>query len=843
MNSRQLAKPSWIILPLTLFIMANAAHLSAAGPRQFVFEKEKAEQFLRTHRVDITLISTQILDHLSAGRFAEAEEQLDVLLTKRQLNENGVRILELVYTRLSITAPSALLDRWCNTSPESEHPFTVRGMHSLEKAEAVGGAAVGALLSTRDRNIFKQAILNGGDDLQKAYSLNSDNPAAPAAMVLLCLLREVPAADMEMWFDRAIRADPAWLGGYRAKLHYLSPYRFGSEQKMLLFAVQCLRSENNGSALYTLFLEYLEIKLRTIADNIAREQFLLKPDIYTLLRECVERYQTEFPFSTLIASYERLLASALANPYEAITAFSTVLAHDQTDLSARKGRIDAYIVSGQYEEAIEDAMALLIIDPDSWFALSRLGHIYFALKNNKDIGNDYYNQALSRAPGSYLKARLLFTRGQHLSQIGMYQQAIADYSQALTINPLFTEAYMARAECSYKIDKRHDALNDLLIVKSVLRGRLANRAKLLINRYLKTEATSSDAVTATTAARPPSRPEEPPKTSTEEQQVLIRSYFTRGLQLFYNRQFSDASLMFSRILSLSHSHPGAFYMLGKISEENGGAVEAAATFFRHAYILERSSPHYRLSYAHSLFRQRYFSRAYSILADPAVQKDLTPAEYYLRALCLDKLSRHREAMEDIGISLQLDGSLSWADSFPDRLEIKTASRKKVLTTEKEPTEAAAAPVPPLQETVSIEKREETEARLLIEKAEMLIAENNTREAKVLLFKAVELVPYGSKPFFLLGNLFVREGDPKKAVLYFTQAIERNRSVADYFTARGRTRFDLAEFESAEMDYTAALKLIPDDPELLYARGTTRLKLGRTEDARRDFESIRRLSRR
>ena len=227
---------------LPIWLLALLADSISAADNATQFDNGKEFSAALQKRYETADIASRVARLAASGTYEEAEKILAGLLREKPLSLDGNRMLEKVYVRLSTMEQLRVWNQWCSARPTSHFPFTVRGMYFLERARFLNGANNTLLLSERQRRNFDHFLRSGRADLEKAAELNSSAPGPPAALTSLSIHLELPRTDMEKWFQRSLANDPGWLGAYRAKLLYLSPWWYGSDQMMTQFARQCFAS-------------------------------------------------------------------------------------------------------------------------------------------------------------------------------------------------------------------------------------------------------------------------------------------------------------------------------------------------------------------------------------------------------------------------------------------------------------------------------------------------------------------------------------------------------------------------------------------------------------------------
>lgn len=656
---------------LAAFLVYSAPPAQANDP-----QINNRRQFIETlkKRTETVEIATRVAQLVAGGNYAEAEKTLGDLLDQKTLSNDGHRRLEKVYLQLSAMQQLRVWNKWCSARPESHFPFTVRGMHFLERARFLDGANQTLLLSGRQRQEFNSFLRNAQADLEKAVELYGNDPGPPAALTALSLHLKLPRTDMEKWFKLAVDIDPRWLGAYRAKLLYLSPRWNGSDQMMAQFAYQCFEDEAADSNTYIVALDYLKLKSDQLGKGFQGAQFLLAPDIYKMIITGVARYEEDFPFSQRIGSYQSLNEQAITDPYVAIAAFTQTLNRDPDNPESRRGRVSSYLKNRQFLEAEADLKYLEQLQGETPF--SRLGLGTIAFKSGQDIAQAHqlFDTAIALEESTYRRKNYYYQRAEIYRQIGRHREAITDYSAAIKEDLLFEEAYFGRAQSKHAQSDLEGALADLVLIKSSIKGRLAPKARSLINAYLKTPSRPT--------GYPQNAASQPPRLQPSRDQPQIknetrtdsdnghREYLVRGLRYFYDDEFEAARKDFFRVISHAPNNSKAYFMLGEIAAQQDSNQLQACVFFKESYRLAPETPDYLLEVSRCLYREQKFSNAIQLLSEfididkPAPVADSTLAQiYFLRGLCLEASGLMLEALQNMQQAYELDSSLKAASLF------------------------------------------------------------------------------------------------------------------------------------------------------------------------------------
>ncbi len=786
-------------------------------------------------RAETAVLATMVARLVAGAEYQEAENQLKDALQKRALSNDGLRVLEKVYYQLSTMEQLRAWNRWCAARPASHFPYLVRGMYFLERARVLDGANKSLLLSAQQRRDFNQFLLSGRADLEKAAELSELDPAPFAALTALSIHLKLPRADMEKWFQRAVDIDPGWLAAYRAKLLYLSPWWYGSDQMMEQFAMHCFNLESSDTSTYIVYLDYLKIRSDRLGRGLPAEQFLLAPETYRMMSIGLDRYLTDYPSSPALDIYLGLMGRSQAEPYVAIAAFSHTLENSPDDVESRKGRIRAYLKNRQFREAEADLVFLEQLQGETGFSRFHHGTIVFKTGQDLDRAHQLIDSAIALESSNYRRKNYYFQRAELYRQLGRQAEAIADYSAAIDEDILFEEAYFGRAQSRYAQGDLEGGLADLVIIKSTIKGRMTTKARSLINAYLK-KPVGLAAGSSPDNVRPPPRRSRP----TVEKEVEAgqdnghREFLIRGLRRYYANEIEAARHDFFRVISHEPDNAKAYFMLGEIAAQHDFNQVEACLFYREAHRLAPDTPDYLIELSRCLYRQRNFSDAITILSafindpePPHIAPVLLAQIYFLRGSCYEESGLMPEALNDMQQALTHDPELKAAalfirDHAPETKEETVSSLK-------------SAPA----STTSLPSSTETEAAKILEAGRQQLLEGDITGAKVSFLRVIRLNPEASSAYHQLGRLyFEHEQNYEKARIYYSQAIDRDNRIAHYYFDRAAIHFFFKQYELARDDFTRVLDLQPSDSRSLYYRAVCSHFLGEVDAARRDFQSLR-----
>jgi hypothetical protein len=129
--------------------------------------------------------------------------------------------------------------------------------------------------------------------LEPAYAKHPEAGYLARQMITVELGQGQGHDRMELWFGRAMKADPDDYEACRNKANYLTPKWYGSDDELWNFAVECAQSKAWGGKVPLLFEEELQGDL-----GQKRAAYLGDPDKWAIMEAAFRGYLAQFPNST-----------------------------------------------------------------------------------------------------------------------------------------------------------------------------------------------------------------------------------------------------------------------------------------------------------------------------------------------------------------------------------------------------------------------------------------------------------------------------------------------------------------------------------------------------------------
>jgi hypothetical protein len=249
-------------------------HLSAAQAWRAAFAKQ-AKEVNQFRRKAMEQFHTAILsEELPARLVAEACSELYDAIDKNKKQRADF------YTQ---TEP-ILVSRW----PDEGLPYLVKAKFYLDYAWEARGSGWASDVSQQNQRIFMDRLAIAEEALDEAWAKDPTLSATPLAALRLELGQGKGRERMELWFKRALAFRQNHSEAIRQKQLYLQPYWYGSEQEVLAFARDIMKSD----LYYDQELLQPYFAHRDLAQYFrkSRPGYWTEPQVWPDIEACFERY-------------------------------------------------------------------------------------------------------------------------------------------------------------------------------------------------------------------------------------------------------------------------------------------------------------------------------------------------------------------------------------------------------------------------------------------------------------------------------------------------------------------------------------------------------------------------
>jgi hypothetical protein len=125
--------------------------------------------------------------------------------------------------------------------------------------------------------LFSERLAKGAEAAERGWRIDPLNADVCGEMIVICMGQGADRADMELWFTRAMEANPHNLAACLAKMDYLFPKWHGSREDVLDFGRECVEKGDAKDRLPTVLLAaHLDLS-KYYGENAA---YYLRPGVW-----------------------------------------------------------------------------------------------------------------------------------------------------------------------------------------------------------------------------------------------------------------------------------------------------------------------------------------------------------------------------------------------------------------------------------------------------------------------------------------------------------------------------------------------------------------------------------
>lgn len=188
-----------------------------------------------------------------------------------------------------------------DTKPDHPARWALDGEFWTNAAWCARGSGWANSVTADGWRVFHERLQNARATLEKGYGKYPQEAEISHLMMTVTLGQESGADEMEMWFQRAIKADPDDSEAYFNKEWFLQPRWYGSVPDQLAFGKECVKTQNWESNVPMVFTKGIALA----ADN--QPDLYAQPDIWTptekTYRDFLARYPASNYFRTFFAKH------------------------------------------------------------------------------------------------------------------------------------------------------------------------------------------------------------------------------------------------------------------------------------------------------------------------------------------------------------------------------------------------------------------------------------------------------------------------------------------------------------------------------------------------------------
>ena len=295
------------------------------------------------------------------------------------------------------------------------------------------------------------------DDLEKAYSLNPNDPNSASSMIAVYMGLRYEEDDMEKWFQRAVTADPMAYDAYSRKLLFLNPKWRGTTEKHIQFAEYCYQNSPRNSIVYKTLFDCLSEYFKKATDL---KKFYNKPYVKNTFVDIYQKILKDYPNSTTIRLDYAGIQYKIGQIDDAIRLLEEVLKIEPDNTSALFTRANFYLNAGNFKKAEPDYKKVIESDPYNTKVISKahfwLGDIKRKQYRDFKKAQEYYDKAIAMYPKD---EDYYITRGFNRVMMSHdLKSALGDFNKAIEINPRHIYANHYKAMCLKDLNQCEEAI-------------------------------------------------------------------------------------------------------------------------------------------------------------------------------------------------------------------------------------------------------------------------------------------------------------------------------------------------------------------------------------------------
>jgi len=183
--------------------------------------------------------------------------------------------------------------------PKESVSWLVKGEAHLQMAWQARGGGYADNVTSEGWKLFREHLTTAESSLKKAWQLNPTDGQIPTLMIRVDEGQQKSREDMELWFTRAMLANPDNYDACKNKLHYLYPQWYGSRDEMIAFGKECVASNNwRGFVPLILVDAHTDYNTFSQASDEEKQAYWKQPGVWPDIKAAYDRFFELNPSST-----------------------------------------------------------------------------------------------------------------------------------------------------------------------------------------------------------------------------------------------------------------------------------------------------------------------------------------------------------------------------------------------------------------------------------------------------------------------------------------------------------------------------------------------------------------
>ena len=145
---------------------------------------------------------------------------------------------------------------------------------------------------------FEKELAEAEKAFLKAWDLDPGFPDTANWMIKMSNCTGKPKAEMEQWFQRAMKAKPDFYDACTSKMWYLQPRWNGSVEEMLTFGRECVQNTNYTGNIPMILLDAYSTLAQQTKPESARAELYKDPTVWQDVKDAVTEMERRQPGKT-----------------------------------------------------------------------------------------------------------------------------------------------------------------------------------------------------------------------------------------------------------------------------------------------------------------------------------------------------------------------------------------------------------------------------------------------------------------------------------------------------------------------------------------------------------------
>jgi len=177
-----------------------------------------------------------------------------------------------------------------NNWPDDYTTWLLKGTAYIRLAWNARGGGYADTVSEAGWKLFGERLGTAQADLEHAWQLYPKDPEIAHQMMTVMLGQGGDRDRMELWFNRSMAINPNDYDACSAKLYYLEPKWYGSQEAMLDFGRECVHNTNWGGHVPLILMDAHHAIYTRYVDPSEKTNYWNQPYVWADLKASFDRF-------------------------------------------------------------------------------------------------------------------------------------------------------------------------------------------------------------------------------------------------------------------------------------------------------------------------------------------------------------------------------------------------------------------------------------------------------------------------------------------------------------------------------------------------------------------------